>query len=315
MRPSDCVDSPLLFGGTIPGANGAPAAWCMKAPNPSPLPVVLAVPHAGRIYPPSLLARMREPETVALRLEDRYVDRLAEAVAAATGAALLVARAPRAMIDLNRAADDVDWSMFSGGGARRPIADRTRTARRAHSGLGLIPRRLPAIGELWRQPHAPEELAERIALVHHPYHDQLARALAEVRSRWGAALLLDLHSMPPLPPEGGRAGAAFVLGDRFGVSCQGRLVAASFAALSGAGHTVAYNRPYAGGYVLERHAAPRDGVHAIQLEIDRASYLDPPLTEIGQGFEGVVHALVGLVARLAREVAAIGAAGWAEAAE
>src|ERR1700747_3182565 len=98
-------------GGQIPGSAGVPA-FTLSGPVPSAIPVLIAVPHAGRAYPGSLLERMRNPGFAALRLEDRYVDRLAESVAAATGASLLVANAPRAMIDLNRAADDVDWDMF-----------------------------------------------------------------------------------------------------------------------------------------------------------------------------------------------------------
>ena len=108
-------DSLTRTGGQIPGSNGAPA-FVISGPSPSAIPVLIAVPHAGRAYPGSLLERMRNPGFAALRLEDRYVDLLAVEVAKATGATLLVANAPRAMIDLNRAADDIDWEMFG----RRP---------------------------------------------------------------------------------------------------------------------------------------------------------------------------------------------------
>ena len=103
-----------IDGGAIPGAPGTPA-FSLNAPRPSAVPVLIAVPHAGRAYPGSLLERMRNPGFAALKLEDRYVDRLAERVAAQTGAALLVAHAPRAMIDLNRAIEDIDWDMFARG--------------------------------------------------------------------------------------------------------------------------------------------------------------------------------------------------------
>lgn len=309
-------DSQVVRGGEIPGSGGQPA-YTLSGPQPSDIPVLIAVPHAGRGYTGSLLERMRHPGFAALRLEDRYVDRLAEAVAAATGATLLVAHAPRAMIDLNRAADDVDWEMFG----RRTGGDvgSYTPGRRARSGLGLIPRRLPGIGELWKRRHDEAELASRIAEIHEPYHSRLAESLAELRSRWGAALLLDLHSMPPLALQGGQPAPEFVLGDRFGTTCHGSLVASAFSYFAEMRRGTAHNRPYAGGYVLERHAAPGRGLHALQLEIDRTSYLDSRLVEPGKGFAAMAHLLSGLVRRLAAEVAEIGRptadSRWVEAAE
>ena len=307
-------------GGRIPGLAGVPA-WTLTAREPSAIPVLIAVPHAGRRYPADLHERLRNPGQAALRLEDRLVDRLGEAVAAATGAALLVAHAPRAMIDLNRAAGDVDWSMF----AREPDeAPRSlpMPGGRASGGLGIVPRRLPGLGELWKQPHRRDELEGRLSQIHGPYHDALAAQLAQLRQRWGAALLLDLHSMPPVATRGGTGAPEFVVGDRFGASCAGTLTGLAFAWFTQGGRLAAHNRPYAGGYVLERHADPRRGVHAFQLEIDRSRYLDSQLMEPGAGFAGMADHLAGLVRTLAGEVAAMGrAAGhrrpgeWAEAAE
>jgi N-formylglutamate amidohydrolase len=306
-------DSQRQHGGTIPGASGEPA-FSLTMPSPSALPVLIAVPHAGRAYPASLIQRMRNPGFSTLKLEDRYVDRLGEAVARATGAALLVAHAPRAMIDLNRAADDVDWEMV----AREPVdrPDTQRPGLRVRSGLGLIPRRLPGLGELWKQRLDEEELAARIEGIHLPYHQCLAECLAQLRARWGTALLIDLHSMPPLQPRGGNPAAEFVLGDRFGASCHGTLVANCFGYFAKANRSAAHNQPYAGGHVLERHARPEDGLHALQLEIDRTSYLDSRMAEPGPGFADMAALLAGLVRRLAAEVADLAqAADWASAAE
>jgi N-formylglutamate amidohydrolase len=305
------VDSPgsaeLVVGGEIPGSSPI-AAYYLKAPEPSSIPVLIAVPHAGRAYPGSLLERMRHPGFVTMRLEDRYVDLLAERIAAETGAALLVAQAPRAMIDLNRAVDDIDWEMFANGiasGAPDDVGSYT-PGRRARSGLGLIPRRLPGIGELWKRRHEHAELAHRLAAIHEPYHACLATTLAALRERWGAALLLDLHSMPPLGLRGGQPAPEFVLGDRFGSSCHGSFPASAFAFFAEHRRGTAHNRPYAGGYVLERHGKPAAGLHALQLEIDRSSYLDHRLVEPGQGFEEMIALMVGLVRRLAAEVAVDG---------
>ncbi|MFM5929705.1 MAG: N-formylglutamate amidohydrolase [Novosphingobium sp.] len=320
MSPPDTrsADSPRYEGGVIPGSAGD-AAFAFSAPRPSTIPVLIAVPHAGRIYPPAVFERMRNPGTTAIRLEDRLVDQLAQRVADQTGAALLIAQAPRAMIDLNRAPDDVDWDMFARG--RPDRLGSYEPGRRARSGLGLIPRRLPGLGELWKRRHEHSDLEDRIALIHEPYHACLNAELSRLKDRWGAALLLDMHSMPPLPKQGGNWPAEFVLGDRFGASCSGAVVASTFTYFSEMRRAIAHNRPYAGGYVLERHAAPDSGIHAFQLEIDRTSYLDPHQAEPGVGFASMVHLLTGLVRRLAAEAAELGRiaragqAGWAEAAE
>ena len=308
-------DSPRQHGGEIPGSNGTPA-FTLVAPRPSALPLLIAVPHAGRAYPGSLIERMRNPRFATLKLEDRYVDRLAEHIARETGAALLIAHAPRAMIDLNRATDDVDWDMFA-----RAHPDRVGSytpGMRVRSGLGLIPRRLPGLGELWKRRHEHEDLAARIDSIHVPYHACLAETLSGLRDRWGAALLLDLHSMPPLGFRGGQPAPDFVLGDRFGASCSGALVGSSFGYFAEMRRGAAHNRPYAGGYVLERHADPAAGLHALQLEIDRSTYLDAAMVEPGSGFEEMADLLTGLIRRLAGEVAELGqvrGGPWANAAE
>ncbi|MEW9856288.1 N-formylglutamate amidohydrolase [Novosphingobium sp. M1R2S20] len=315
-------DSREIRGGAIPGTHGVSAfrAW---GGEHSVLPVLVAVPHAGRAYPAALLRDMRHAEAASLKLEDRYVDKLAAAVARETKVALLVAQAPRAMIDLNRAPDDVDWEMIS---QPKPAeAASTATSRRARSGLGLIPRRLPGIGELWRRRHDEAELTGRVGGIHEPYHAQLAAMLTSIRERWGAALLIDLHSMPPLPSVAGQPPAQFVIGDRFGASSHGSLVGGAFAYLAERGVRAAHNRPYAGGYVLERHASPAQGVHAIQIEVDRTSYLDSRLAEPGPGFDTTVDVLIGLVRCLAAVVAELalttpqrreaGETGWSLAAE
>jgi N-formylglutamate amidohydrolase len=318
---SDGRDSPRgqgrTVGGRIPGAEPDLPAFEVIGPLPSLIPVLISVPHAGCCYPPEILARMRHPEIAALRLEDRLVNLLGEAVAETTGASLLVARAPRAMIDLNRAPGDVDWDMVvSGGHGARDMPNG-----RARSGLGLVPRRLPGLGEIWRGRLSRAELDARITYIHAPYHAALSETLGGLRARWGAALLIDLHSMPPLPRIEGQAAAEIVVGDRFGKSCDGALVASAFAHFAAQGRMAAHNRPYAGGYVLDTHAAPRAGVHAMQIEIDRSAYLDSRLVDPGDGFAGVAAMLTGLVRRLAGEVATLGgsrgAAGdrWAEAAE
>jgi N-formylglutamate amidohydrolase len=298
-------DYQILPGGSIPGT-AAERAYTVFRRDPSPIPVLLAVPHAGRSYPPGLQAQMRDPVGAGLKLEDRYVDLLARAIARETGAALLVAHAPRAMIDLNRAPEEMDWDMLADGD-RRDARESLRTARRARGGLGLVPRRLPGLGEIWKRRMTRAELDARLGGVHAPYHAALAGELKALKARWGAALLIDLHSMPPLGPKrGSQASADFVIGDRFGSSCDGALCAAAFDHFAASGRRAAHNRPYAGGYVLDRHAAPARSLHGLQVEICRAVYLDERLQDPGPGFDAVAELLIGLVRRLASEFATLG---------
>ena len=245
---------------------------------------------------------MRDSEFACLRLEDRLIDAVASEVAQHSGAMLITAHAPRAMLDLNRARDDVDWEMVDG---LRPHPVRHSQAnRRARSGLGLVPRRLPGFGEIWRKRLPREELDRRIAGIHHPYHSAIARELARIRDEWGCALLIDMHSMPPLrqtttqpsPPQ-------FVIGDRFGVSCDANLVARGYRHLEVSGRIVAHNRPYAGGYVLDTHAAPTRGIHALQLEVCRSTYLDTRLAELTPRSKQLAKSLAGFVRDLGMETA------------
>jgi N-formylglutamate amidohydrolase len=298
-------------------------AFVYIGPRSMPLPVLIAVPHAGRVYPQATLDLMRDTELSQLRLEDRHVDAVGVEVARATGTGLLVAHAPRAMLDLNRAHDDVDWEMIDGPEHRasKPQPHITGNNARARSGLGLVPRRLPGFGEIWRQRLPRKELDRRIEQIHQPYHEFLARELERIRDAWGAALLIDLHSMPPLRRQSSGAGTdetapQIVLGDRFGASCDNGLMLRAFAYLEQQGCIAAHNRPYSGGYVLDRHAAPSRGIHAMQVELCRSTYLDDALSQPTGAIAPLARMLAGLVRELGAETAGLGARGQtAQAAE
>ena len=302
-EPANDIDAAEFARGAIPGTGRA--AFSLDLPGNVPLPVLIAAPHGGRDYPPDVLNSMREPRWSALRLEDRHVDLLATEIARATGAGLLVAHAPRAMIDLNRGTDDIDWSMVTGDKPLRIV--HSQANRRARSGLGLVPRRLSGLGEIWTGKLPRAQLDARIESIHRPYHTALERALDTIRDRWGAALLLDLHSMPPLRPRSEHdRPAEFVIGDRFGSSAHDTLVDTTLRHLDGQGRRAVLNRPYSGGYVLDRHASPRRGLHAIQIEVCRSTYLDARFEEPGPRLPGVVRTLIALVRALAMETARLG---------
>lgn len=304
--------------GSSPSVDGY--AFVHVAPRHMPLPVLIAVPHAGRVYPSEIKAQMRDVRHSQLRLEDRLVDTIGVEVARATGTGLLVAHAPRAMIDLNRAADDIDWGMvkkprgFDQGAFAEGLIGEGRTVgsgnARSRSGLGLVPRRLPGFGEIWRSAISADEIKRRVEQIHRPYHDFLARELIRIRDAWGAALLIDLHSMPPLRRRDGEKQAPrMVLGDRYGVSCDSTIANHAFNYLEHHGCATAHNRPYSGGYVLDRHARPARGIHAIQVEICRSTYLDAAYEEATDGASKLAELLAGLVRVLGAETAGLGSGG------
>lgn len=261
------------------------------------IPVVIAVPHAGRDYPDAILRNSRVAPEVLERLEDRHADMLMPDLAG-LGCVGMVAHAARAWIDLNRAPSEIDPQMI----ADAPRAAFAQPSAKVRGGLGLVPRRLADHGELWRKPIAHADVSARLASYHDPYHRELGRALQTLKSRFGCALLIDLHSMPPLPPEGGAAPPRIVLGDRFGRSAEGPLCDLALSVLRGSGFEVALNHPYAGGYVLDRHGRPARGIHALQIEVDRSLYLGADLKTPGEGLAAVRTALTTLVRTLADDM-------------
>lgn len=267
--------------------------------------LVISIPHAGRHYPPETLARARVPRATLERLEDRHVDCLANGPQVA-GHVIIRATHARAHIDLNRA--ETEWTDAS-------VADGTPPAvagERAHRGLGLVPQRLHGAGTLWRSRLRHDDLIRRIVHIHRPYHRAIATALAEARRRFGSAILIDLHSMPSQP--GGTP--QFIVGDRHGVSASAQLSDRLLAVAEGHGLSVAHNSPYAGAYGITHHADPKCGIEAVQIEFDRALYLD----QHGQPEPHRVARMRRLLGALLHAAADYGAAGhaartWRDAAE
>ncbi len=249
-------------------------------------PVLLSVPHSGRDYPPALLARTRLGRASLERLEDPLVDVLV-AGAIDRGTAAVVARAPRALIDINRAPAELHPAAIAGRQGEAPTV-------RARAGLGLIPTRVSGLGDLWRGPIDEGELEQRMARIHRAYHAALAEQLALASQRWSDVLLLDCHSMPPRGP----GEANVVIGDRHGTSAAPWLVEAAEAIARRRGFAVARNAPFAGGHIIERHGRPAEGVHAIQVEIDRAAYCQRDARTPGPGFDRVALLFEALASEL-----------------
>jgi N-formylglutamate amidohydrolase len=265
-------------------------------------PVVLSVPHAGRDYPMALKTALRVPLAALLPLEDRLVDAVARA--ARTDQTTIVQNRARAWIDLNRSEDERD-PLLDEGARSMPPAQQSAKLR---SGLGLVPRRASGAGDLWARRFTDADVTARIANDHRPYHAALAAALNAAKATFGVAVLLDVHSMPPLGPGGAR----IVLGDRFGHAADVRFVARVETECRARGFSTATNAPYAGGHILERHARPAAGIHAIQLELDRTLYLDRKLNGPGAGFTRVVDLVRSLLSVLADEALSAPLAAAAE---
>jgi N-formylglutamate amidohydrolase len=237
------------------------------------LPVLLSVPHSGRDYPEWLVAIASSGRASLTTLEDPLVDRLVwRAIQRGCGA--VIARAPRAAVDCNRAEDEVDPSVVDG-------ARRGRVTARARGGLGIVPGRTLQHGYLWRRPISRDQLEERIAQAHRPYHEAIEEQLEILLNRFGCALLLDCHSMPP-PPQGI---PPVVFGDCRGRTADVWLSHEAVATANRCGLDAGLNDPFAGGHVIERHARPERGVHALQIELDRRIYLDRTLKLAGPGFD------------------------------
>jgi len=244
--------------------------FLVAEPADQTVPFVFNAPHAGAVYPASFLAESRLDALGLRRSEDAYVDELV-APMTALGAPVMAARFPRALLDLNREPYELDPRMFDG---RLPPFANTRSMRVA-GGLGTIPRIVADGQEIYRGRLAVEEGLRRIEWLYKPYHRMLRQLVTRTATRFGQAVLIDCHSMPStsVAREDGIK-ADIVLGDRYGTSCVGVLTDLVDAILRGKGYSVTRNKPYAGGFITEHYGEPALGRHALQIEINRALYMD-----------------------------------------
>ncbi|HUB84111.1 MAG TPA: N-formylglutamate amidohydrolase [Rhizomicrobium sp.] len=233
-------------------------------PERQRVPFVFASPHSGRLYPQSFIEASRLNATGLRRSEDAFVDELF-ACAAEQGAPLIAARFPRAFLDVNRAPGELDAGMFDGA---LPMAVETPGVR-VNSGLGVIPRVVRDGAEIYRGKLKPGEAQDRLTRLYRPYHAKLSAMIEETQARFGAAVLIDCHSMPSAA-----AIPDVVLGDRYGMSASHALMRRAEQAFERAGFSTARNTPYAGGYSTHLYGRPMLGVHALQIEVNRALYLD-----------------------------------------
>lgn len=251
----------------------APPAYDVLAPRQQTVPFVYASPHSGDYYPPEFIAEACLEPLALRRSEDSFVDELF-ASAPRHGAPLLRAIYPRVYLDPNREPYELDPGMFADS---LPDYVNTNSAR-VSVGLGTVARVVANGANIYRRKLLFAEARQRIEQIYVPYHGALKRLLADTEASFGCAVLVDCHSMPstggPMDRDSGRPRGELVLGDRFGTSCAPVIVDLAERVLLDLGYRVARNDPYAGGFVTQHYGRPGNGVHTLQIEINRSLYMD-----------------------------------------
>lgn len=254
--------------------------------------VIFGSPHSGCIYPDWFLQGTRLPPETLRSSEDAFVDRLI-ADAPRHGAVTIRAQVPRAIVDLNRAPDEID-PLVVRGVPRHPLNQRTL------AGLGVIPRVVSQGRAILERPIERAEAERRINAYWRPYHQALTSLIAEARSRFGQAILIDMHSMPhdalahlhgPRPD--------MVLGNRHGLSAAARVSDAIVAAVEAEGWRIRRNSPFAGAYICSAYGRPCQNVHVVQLEIDRSLYMDEKAIAPHAGFDDFAARFGSVIRKLA----------------
>ena len=282
--------------GPVPRLATVEAALDVRQPTARAMPLVLASPHSGAEYPSDLLAASRLDPLTLRRSEDSFVDALFGA-APELGAPLLAARFPRAYLDVNREPWELDPTMFSDAlpsfvNARSP---------RVRMGLGTIARVVASGEEIYARKLCFAEAKQRIDALYYPYHRRLRALVEDTEEAFGGCLLIDCHSMPSAAClSGGTEAADFVLGDCHGTSCAPEIISAAREFLTQRNFTVALNAPYSGGFTTGHYGCPERRRHALQIEINRALYMDERSYRRKPGFLRLCAEMAGLIERLSQ---------------
>lgn len=273
------------------------APYTLTQPVIQDTSTVFSSPHSGRAYPASFLRKSVLDERTLRSSEDAFVDQLYD-MAPSFGAPLLAASTPRAFVDLNRSADELDPALIGGLRRARPNA-------RVVSGLGVVPRVVSGGREIYRGKMTLGEAQSRLVQHWHPYHGKLQALLDENVARFGEAILIDCHSMPheavaKLKLDGGAP--EVVLGDRFGASARPSIVDRIEQAFQNAGFRTARNTPFAGAFVVQQYGRPSRRQHVVQVELDRSLYMDEVTITPNENFASIRDRLRGVIS----DIAAIG---------
>jgi N-formylglutamate amidohydrolase len=254
------------------GREDQPACEVLAPPHQT-MAAVFASPHSGNNYPPEFVAASRLDARTLRKSEDSFMDQLF-GTAPEHGAPLLRALFPRAYVDPNREPFELDPEMFEDALPEYVNAHTPRVA----GGLGTIARVVANGEEIYKRKLQFAEAAQRINRLYHPYHRLLQQLTAATRDRFGYCLLVDCHSMPsiggPMDQDAGLKRVDIVLGDCFGTSCAPAITALTEETMRDLGYRVTRNMPYSGGFTTMHYGQPATGVHALQIEINRAIYME-----------------------------------------
>jgi N-formylglutamate amidohydrolase len=257
--------------------------------------VLFNSPHSGSVYPRAFLAASRLDVSTLRRSEDCFVDELALGVVG-RGFPLLRAHFPRCYVDVNREPYELDPRMFDG---RLPSFANTRSMRVA-GGLGTLARVVGDAQEIYGQRIPVDDAIRRIEGLYKPYHRALRRLFTRLHREFGAAVLIDCHSMPSSAgSKDERPRSDVVIGDRYGTRSAAPVVECAEETLRALGYTVSRNKPYAGGFITEHYGNPAAGLHAVQLELNRAIYMDERRFERSASFGRLAADLETLAERIA----------------
>lgn len=276
------------------------SAFALVAPLRRTSPLVFNSPHSGTAYPDDLIASTRLDRIALRKSEDSFVDMLFDK-APHYGAPLLKALFPRAYLDVNREAFELDPVMFEDA---LPAHVNTRSLRVA-AGFGTIARVVAEGMAIYREKLLFSEAERRVSELYHPYHRALSDLLSSSLQQFGCAVLIDCHSMPSLgAPQiaADRRCADIILGDRYGTSCAPLISQTIEEILREQGYQVVRNSPYAGGYITDCYGRPGRGQHAVQIEINRALYMDESLVTPSGGFSRVKDHMSALIAALCQRL-------------
>lgn len=261
--------------------------FTLLAPERGETPVIVEIPHAGLAIPESVAGSLAVPRDAVLRDSDLYVDRIWDG-APDHGATLLCAGVSRYVVDLNRAPDDVDRDTVPDHPAPRPTQARGVVWRVTTDGRAAL-----------RAPLRYADLEARLALFHEPYHRALREVVERKRERFGYAILLAAHSMPSTSRDGASRRADVVPGTRGRTSADPRVIDAVERHFRAAGLSVRHDDPYRGGWTTGHYGRPASGVHAVQIELNRALYVDEATSRPREPEIARLRALAGaLVERL-----------------
>ncbi len=271
-------------------------------PKPPTAPLVFNSPHSGRIYPNAFLEASRLDPLALRKSEDAYIEELFAPVVG-LGAPLMHANFPRAYLDVNREPYELDPALIAG---KLPQYANSQTVR-VIGGLGTIARIVTDQEEIYRNPLSLDAALCRIQQLYKPYHAALHQLIANCHRTFGKAVLIDCHSMPSSPNRNWtQPRPDFVLGDRFGTSCDPEFTRIVAQQLRRLGYRTSTNNPYAGGFITEHYGHPAQGHHALQIEVNRALYLDEATFEKTSGFTTLRSNLETLISGLFELVLTLG---------